>query len=313
MGSAVVEGFRLARGELLAVMDADLQHPPEVLMSMVRAAEAGAEVVIPSRFVRGGSDGGLNGFRKLVSWTARGLARLLLRRVRPVTDPTSGFFLVRRSVVEGVDLQPVGWKILIEVLVKGRYNRVVEIPYAFAARSAGESKTGLREQGEYLLHLLRLVAASPEDRRFWLHCLIGTSGVGVNFAVYWALVRLARWPIPLAGALAALCAMTSNFLLNDRFTWRERGGGRLGVRAGRFLLVSATRVLISTTVLALIHPFLHYLLANLVASGAAVAWNFTMNDHWTWAAKRSDMSAEPGVSPASAVRTSRRPAPPGRA
>ncbi|WP_167758803.1 glycosyltransferase family 2 protein [Thermaerobacter sp. FW80] len=228
LGSAVVEGFHLAQGHLLAVMDADLQHPPQLLMDMVRAAEAGADVVIPSRFVPGGSDGGLNGFRKLVSWTARMLARLLLHRVRPVRDPTSGFFLIRRSVVEGIDMQPIGWKILIEILVKGRYRRVVEIPYTFAARAAGESKMGLREPWEYLIHLGRLVAASPEDRRFWLYCLVGASGVVVNFTVYWFLVRLAHWPVPTAGAAAALCAMISNFLLNDRLTWRERKGGWLG-------------------------------------------------------------------------------------
>lgn len=285
LGSAVVTGFRIARGDLLAVMDADLQHPPEKLMDLVREAERGADIVIPSRFVPGGSDGGLSPSRKLVSWTARWMARALLRRVRPVTDPTSGFFLVRRRVVEGVELSPIGWKILIEVLVKGRYERVVEIPYAFEARAAGESKMGLREQWEYLVHLVRLVASSPEDRRFWLYCLVGASGVVVNFTIYWMLVNLAHLYVPLAGALAALAAMTSNFILNDRFTWRDARGGRLHVRASRFLVVSATGVLISAGILELIHRAVHYLLANLIASGAAVWWNFTLNNRWTWAGR----------------------------
>ena len=303
LGTAVVTGFRLARGDLLAVMDADLQHPPEKLMDLVREAERGADVVVPSRFVPGGSDGGLSPFRKLVSWSARWLARLLLRRVRPITDPTSGFFLLRRSVIEGVELNPVGWKILIEVLVKGRYRRVVEIPYAFKARAAGESKMGWREQWEYLVHLVRLIASSPEDRRFWLYCLVGASGVVVNFAVYGVLVNLAHLYVPFAGALAAACAMMSNFLLNDRFTWRDaRGERRLPVRAVRFLLVSATGVLISAGVLELIHRAVHYLLANLVASGAAVWWNFTLNNRWTWAGgTRPDPREEPASS-------SRRPA-----
>ncbi|GAB6876276.1 glycosyltransferase [Thermaerobacter litoralis] len=303
LGTAVVTGFRLARGDLLAVMDADLQHPPEKLMDLVREAERGADVVVPSRFVPGGSDGGLSPFRKLVSWSARWLARLLLRRVRPITDPTSGFFLLRRSVIEGVELNPVGWKILIEVLVKGRYRRVVEIPYAFKARAAGESKMGWREQWEYLVHLVRLIASSPEDRRFWLYCLVGASGVVVNFAVYGVLVNLAHLYVPFAGALAAACAMMSNFLLNDRFTWRDaRSERRLPVRAVRFLLVSATGVLISAGVLELIHRVVHYLLANLVASGAAVWWNFTLNNRWTWAGvTRPDPREE-------AASSSRRPA-----
>lgn len=156
LGTAVVRGFALARGGVLAVLDADGQHPPALLKPLLRAVEDGADVAIPSRFVPGGDDGGLNVWRKAVSWGARALAWALLPDVRPVKDATSGFFMVRREVVAEVALAPIGWKILIEILVKGRYGRVVEVPYRFLPRVAGESKLNGRETWNYMRHLLAL-------------------------------------------------------------------------------------------------------------------------------------------------------------
>ncbi|GMA55967.1 glycosyl transferase [Alicyclobacillus sacchari] len=140
LASAVVRGFKLARGRYFIVMDADLQHPPELLPAMYERLKQGTDIVIPSRFVEGGSDGGLGPFRKLVSWTARVIGQLALHRLRRISDCTSGFFGLQREVVEGAELDPIGWKILIEVLVKGHYRTVHEIAYAFLARDAANRK-----------------------------------------------------------------------------------------------------------------------------------------------------------------------------
>lgn len=156
LGTAVVKGFEACRGKIIAVMDADMQHPPELLPVMLKAIDANADIVIPSRFVSGGSDGGLNLFRKMISGTARYMGKILLKPLRRITDPTSGFFIINKKVIEGVKLEPVGWKILIEVLIKGNYSIVTEIPYHFRARRIGESKMSMKEQLNYVIHIIKL-------------------------------------------------------------------------------------------------------------------------------------------------------------
>jgi len=156
LGSAVVAGFQHATGDYLIVMDADLQHPPELLPQIIAQLQQGADLVIPSRFIAGGSDGGLNIFRKLVSWVARGIGRLLIEKFRRLSDCTGGYFGLKRRVIEDVKLNPLSWKILMEVIVKGKSKTITEIPYHFVARGAGHSKMSLREQWNYLRHVMQL-------------------------------------------------------------------------------------------------------------------------------------------------------------
>lgn len=156
LSTAVLDGLRAARSELIAVMDADLQHPPETLVAMLRVAPQ-HDIVVASRYIPGGSAGGLAGAHRLaVSRGSAGVARLLFSRVRLCTDPMSGFFLMRRSVIEGCELNPVGFKILLEVLVRGQWSRLAETPYTFAERRADESKASVRQGIEYGKHLLAL-------------------------------------------------------------------------------------------------------------------------------------------------------------
>ncbi|MCR4656746.1 MAG: polyprenol monophosphomannose synthase [Lachnospiraceae bacterium] len=150
LATAVLKGFELAQGDLIAVMDADLQHPPAVLKSMYSVINNGYDVCVPSRFIPGGSDGGLGPYRKLVSSVARYIGKILLPSLRKITDPTSGLFMFKKEIIEGADLKPIGWKILIEVLAMGTYGNVAEIPYKFQARPAGESKLSSKVTVEYL-------------------------------------------------------------------------------------------------------------------------------------------------------------------
>lgn len=165
LGGAVVEGFRLARGSWVVVMDGDLQHPPEVVVDLVAAGECdGADLVVASRYLAGGSRAGLaDRYRRLVSGASTFVTRQLFRSaLRRVSDPMSGFFAVRRSSLETDDLQPLGYKVLLELLVRTRPARVVEVPYVFQPRQAGASKSSLREGVRFLRHLgrLRLTARS---------------------------------------------------------------------------------------------------------------------------------------------------------
>jgi glycosyltransferase involved in cell wall biosynthesis len=165
LAAAVVEGIQAARGEAVCVLDADLQHPPEVVPALVEALDrTRADLAVASRYIPGGSYEGLTPLRRLMSLTATGMARTLLLRARAVTDPMSGFFAFRRGIVEGVPLRPLGFKILLEVLVRGRVTKIVEVPYRFELRRGGESKLTMRQNAQFLRHLISLSSANARQR-----------------------------------------------------------------------------------------------------------------------------------------------------
>ncbi|MCR4907870.1 MAG: polyprenol monophosphomannose synthase [Lachnospiraceae bacterium] len=157
LATAVIRGFRIAKGDILACMDADLQHPPEILRPMFAAVRSGYDLCIPSRLIPGGDDGGLNLYRKFVSGTARWIGKLALPCLRKISDPTSGLFMFRKEILRHADLRPVGWKIMIEVLAMSEYETVVEIPYAFQERVEGESKLSGKATFEYLKQVAGLM------------------------------------------------------------------------------------------------------------------------------------------------------------
>jgi len=158
LGSAVVDGIKKSTGEILGVMDADLQHPPELLPKMLEKIENGFDIVVASRYIEGSKVEESNVLRKLMSLGAVVLAHILLQKTRVVKDAVSGFFMFRREVIDGVNLNPIGYKILIEILVKGKYDKVkvTEIPYIFKSRKKGRSKLGVREIFNYVTLLLKL-------------------------------------------------------------------------------------------------------------------------------------------------------------
>jgi len=162
LSGAVVEGFRRAGGQWLAVMDADLQHPPEVLGDLYATGEsAGTDIVCATRNVSGGGRDGLGAARDVVSRSFAAFARRAFpRRLHGVSDPMSGFFLVRRSAVDLEALNPTGFKILLEILVRTPALRRAEVGYEFAARHAGDSKASVRQGVTYLRHLARLRLAA---------------------------------------------------------------------------------------------------------------------------------------------------------
>jgi len=203
LGGAVLHGFSVARGDILVVMDADLQHPPEKLPELIAPIESGeAEFVLGSRHVPGGSTGETWGaFRKLNSSVATMLARPFSGNAQ---DPMSGFFALRRETFKRAErLMPLGYKIGLELICKCRVQKVTEIPIHFAERTAGESKLSLREQFRYLEHLSRLYdfcypRLSP-IAKFLIVVLLGWS---VGLAIFlltkspwgeFALLCLAEW------------------------------------------------------------------------------------------------------------------------
>jgi len=157
LATAVVRGWQLSRGEVLGVIDGDMQHPVEVTAALWKALSAGADVAVASRYAKGGNVGEWNILRRIVSRVARLMARLLLpKALGRVSDPMSGFFMVRRSLLLGVLLNPLGYKILVEVLGRTAPDAVTEVAYCFRVRGKGHSKATLGVYWQYMVHLIRL-------------------------------------------------------------------------------------------------------------------------------------------------------------
>jgi dolichol-phosphate mannosyltransferase len=149
LASAVLAGFAQAHGDVLLVMDADLSHPPEAVPRLAAAIREGADLAVGSRYVKGGGTEDWPLRRRIVSRAACLIGNTLV----PIRDCTSGFFAIRRSALDGVKLNPIGFKIGFEVMARGRYKKAVEIPYVFRDRELGKSKFGRREIGQYLVQL----------------------------------------------------------------------------------------------------------------------------------------------------------------
>ncbi|MEU6364555.1 glycosyltransferase family 2 protein [Streptomyces sp. NPDC046931] len=258
LGGAVVEGMKAAGSDWIVVMDGDLQHPPSLVPELIGTGErTNAALVVASRYIKGGSRAGLaGGYRIAVSRGATWLTKSLFpRRLRGISDPMSGFFAVRRSAVAAEVLQPLGYKILLELAVRSRPRRVAEVPFVFQDRFAGESKSTAREGFRFLRHLAGLRTASPIARMVAFG-LIGASGFVPNLVGLWALTRLGLHYLP-AEILANQLGVAWNFLLMEHLLFRERRRHRhWWDRMGRFaLLANADLVLRIPLIALLVHEF----------------------------------------------------------
>lgn len=156
LSGAILHGWERTDAEILGVMDADMQHPPDLLPELHRAILGGHDLVIGSRYAAGGGLQGWNPVRKLLSAAAVRMTRPLQHKGIQARDPMSGFFLVRRRCIDGIPFQKTGFKLLLEILVRGRVRSVQEIPFMFGHRHAGRSKAGIRVALDYFALLSRL-------------------------------------------------------------------------------------------------------------------------------------------------------------
>lgn len=291
LSTAVLEGFKASKGTILVVMDADLSHPPERISDMVqRIAKGGADMVIGSRYVEGGHVENWPIHRKLISKAATLLARGLTK----VKDPMSGFFAIRKEVIEGVELDPVGYKIGLEILVKGRISSVEEVPITFADRKAGKSKLGASVTLKYIDHCIRLY----EHRKPWLarylkFALIGGVGAVINLAILWTAVEVFAVYYMVAAVLAFVVADTNNFIWNRWWTFRSKG--KIHFQYPQFLLVSVDGLMLNLILLRLLIEDLFpslglsglgssmdVVLAQVVAIFLVSVFNFFANALWTF-------------------------------
>ncbi len=280
LSAAVMDGFIRARNEVIIVLDADLSHPPEKIPEILTRLQGGADFVVGSRYVRGGSTAEDWG---LLRWINSKIATLLARPFTRLRDPMSGYFAFRRSALETTaPLNPIGYKIGLELLVKGGMKNVEEVPIHFSDRYKGESKLNFREQLLYLRHLRRLADFKYGDLSHFLQfAAVGASGVLVNLSVL-TVLWLAGLPLSVAVALAILVSMLTNFALNRRITFSyARGGNALRQLVG-FLAGSSLGALVNYGVTLLLLSRLPNLeqvpqIPSLVGILAGLVFNYTFS------------------------------------
>ncbi|GHE10808.1 glycosyltransferase [Klenkia taihuensis] len=275
LSGAVVAGLRAARGRQCAVLDGDLQHPPEVLPALLDALE-GADVAVASRYTAGGAAEGLSGWlRHGVSRTTTLVTKAMFpTRLHTCSDPMTGFFALDLDRVDLDELRPKGFKILLEVLVRRR-RRIREVPFAFGARTGGSSKASLRQGLWFLWQLVDL-----RFGRMSGFALIGALGAVANVAIVSALVALGMSFLP-AAVIAAEATIVGNFLLQERFVFADLVASadptwRRFLRSALFNNTeSAIRIAIAWWLVA--HGVLHSAIATAVTLAVAFVARFVFH------------------------------------
>lgn len=282
LATAVADGFAASSTEYCAVIDADLQHPPERLLDLLEALEAGADIAIGSRHIDGGGIENWSRARKLVSMGATNIAKALVPATRGIADPMSGFFAVRRELVTDVHLDPTGYKILLELLTKCEYETVVEVPYVFTERERGESKLSATEYQSFLEHLVMLTTInygltdhiSPSRAvRVAEFAAVGGLGILVNMLVF-VFAHDAGFHHLLAGGAAFLVAVNTNFIGNWALRF-DRPQADILAMWGKFHAVSAVGFVLYTGILSLAIEMI--LLPAVLANGVAIVGSSVFN------------------------------------
>jgi len=287
LASTVVAGFKQANGEILGVIDADLQHPPEFIPFLIEAVRDGADIAIASRYIKGGGIEGWTLKREITSKVAKIPANILLSAARKIKDPLSGFFLFKKEVIDGAVLCPTSYKILLEVLVRGKASHVVEVPYTFRGRERGKSNLTFKQQINYLRHFSRLAWYDGGLKRFVKFCTVGASGTVVGLGFLALFVQVASLNKTVSVAASYEIAIINNFILNELWTFRDRrtpGQKSFLMRGLKFNLVSLVGGGINLGVFSLAYKMggIYYILSEVIAIAVAMLWNFFSNVTWTW-------------------------------
>lgn len=306
LSTAVIRGWQVAQGQVLGVIDADLQHPPEKLPDLLQAMAEGADLAVGSRHVAGGGVSEWSFLRRFLSRGAQMLGLFILPNViGRVSDPMSGYFLVRRDAVVDVHLNPKGYKILIEVIGRGDISTIAEVGYVFQERSEGESKVSWQHYLDYIHHLLRLrsngclgkFSRRLPIQRFLRFGIVGFSGVFVDMAVLYLLHTGLGIPLTRSKIFAGEVAIINNFLLNDAWTFADvaqdqRGWKKRFKRFLKFNLICLSGLILNVLILNIIYNFVFHqrwaYLANLMAIAAVTCWNFGMSLKLGWRSTQTD-------------------------
>lgn len=283
LSNSIVFGLKHARGDVIVVMDADLQHPPEMLPKLISGIEQKeADIVIASRFAKGARiDFGIS--RTIVSKVFMFMSHLCCPKTSKIRDTSTGFFAFRKKVVENVKLKPLGFKMLLEILAKGHYSKIIEIPFHFKEREKGKSKFNFKQTKLTFKHLFRIAKHNREHLRFLKFCAVGASGLIVNEGLLWLLAGLAGLFYLASGAIAIETSILTNFILNDLWTFKKERKGRYIARLGRFNLARIFALGLNFGALWLFTWLgLHYLVSNLIGIALATIFTYLTSLLWVW-------------------------------
>jgi dolichol-phosphate mannosyltransferase len=280
LGAAVVQGLHAARAPWVCVMDADLQHPPELIADLLERAESSElDLVVASRYCGRGKAAGFGWARAMASRSTTTTARLLFpRRLRNVRDPMSGFFLVRRDAIDIEGLRARGFKILLDLLVRNPGLRAAEVAFTFGERESGRSKATIREGLRYLSLLARL--------RFARFGVVGISGLVVNTALLAFFTDVVGLFYVVSAVVATQGSTLWNFLLTERWVFadREHKRSRKSRMALFFLMNNAALAVRGPLLVLLTSGFgIHYAVSNIVSLLALTLVRFGLADTWIWA------------------------------
>jgi dolichol-phosphate mannosyltransferase len=301
LSSAIVAGLQYATGDLLVVMDGDFSHPPHVIPSIVETLEdSNCDIVVASRYIKGGSIIGWPFKRRLMSKGATKIAQYGLGI--EVKDPVSGFFAFKRDIIDGVKFDAIGYKMLLEILVKTKGARVKEVPYTFTNRSIGKSKLDAEVMYDYLRAVVRLYRYGKlmrqKEKRTSVRFLskagrfytVGASGLVVNYvaSLLFSSVIPNMWYL-YSTIIGILISMTSNFFLNKLWTFEDRefNAKHTAVQFGLFIGFSSLGAIIQLLlVYVLVEKYnLAYPPSLILAVAAASVGNFLLNKKWTFKEK----------------------------
>ncbi|MBW4539390.1 MAG: glycosyltransferase family 2 protein [Myxacorys chilensis ATA2-1-KO14] len=298
LSTAVIRGWQVARGDILGVIDGDLQHPPEVLLKLLQTVRNGADLAVASRHVEGGGTSDWGFVRRLLSRGAQLIGLIILPNVvGRVSDPMSGYFLVRRSAIAQCLLNPLGYKILLEVIGRGDVNRIAEVGYVFQERQEGESKVTWKQYVEYLAHLVKLRSRGRISRlnerfqlgRFLRFGLVGLSGFAVDMLAFYFLRTSLNLGIARSTILSAEIAVINNFCWNDLWTFGDvaQNQPKKRQRLKRFLkfnTICLMGIILQALLVSGMHDVFH--LSEFIAKPLAIAivtfWNFWINLKLSW-------------------------------
>ena len=284
LASACTEGFNKANGDILLVMDADLQHPPEKIPELIGAIKKGSDIAIGSRYVEGGSVSDWNAVRRFVSKGAAFLVDLSFPEIKYVKDKESGFFAFRKKVIQNIKLKPKGYKILLEILIIGNYKKISEVGFSFGLRSAGFSKLGAGIIFSYIGHLVNLLWRSGKLQKFIKFCIVGLIGVVVNLGSLELLVKNGV-DLRASGLISIVLSILSNFFLNRAFTFKEESEAvKIQKALTLDISVRVIGMIIQYATYLFFMDILHfyYIISMLIGIILSTAWNFIGNVKLVW-------------------------------
>lgn len=300
LSSAILNGVQHATGDTIVVMDSDLSHPPHIIPKLVETLrQYQCDLVVASRYIKGGKIHGWPLKRKILSRAATLIAKKGLG-VKPA-DPMSGFFVFRKNILKGVNFDAIGYKILLEILVKKNGINVKEIPYTFEDRALGSSKLGLSTISDYIRSVWRLYkfgkTVEKTDRRNSVKFLakagrfytVGITGFGVNFLISLLFAGVSDLWYLHANLIGIAASITTNFLLNKTWTFGDRDFAlkKTLKQYSKFIVFSSIGALVQLgMVFHLVDQHgLSYPVSLVLAVLAAAAGNYILNKKWTFKEK----------------------------